>query len=82
MKGPSFGSIKIRVSAFLRRKVALFGLSKITLGIPKMTFWVGPSWDASWGVKNTVKLEVFNVNLESFLEVFEVFFTLTRGFKL
>jgi len=44
MKGPSFGAIKIGVSAILRRKVALFGLSKIlkvSLGAPKMTFWVG-----------------------------------------
>ena len=42
----------------------------------------GPSWGASWGVKNIVKIKVFKVNLDSFFDVFGVFFNLTRGFKL
>ena len=77
IKGPSFGAIKIDTGAFLRRKVALLGLSKIskiTLGAPKMTFWGDPSWGASWGVKNMLKMKVLKVNLESFLYVFGVFF--------
>ena len=72
-KGPSFGAIKIGVSAILRRKVALFGLSKIlkiSLGAPKMTFWVGSVLGCLLGCqkhgKIGGKIEKFRVDLESF----------------
>ena len=81
IKGPSFGAIKIDTGAFLRRKVALFGLSKIskiTLGASKMTFWVGSVLGCLLGSqkhgKIGGKIEVFRVDLESFWDVFEVFF--------
>ena len=82
MKGPSFGSIKTKVSAFLRRKVALFGLSKIILGTPK-SFQSRPSLGIPPGVPLGVPPGVhFGVDLESFFDVFGFFFSLTRGFKL
>ena len=83
MKGPSFGAIKIGVSAILRRKVALFGLSKIlkiSLGASKMTFWVGSVLGCLLGSQKHGRIggkcEVFRVDLESFWDVFEVFFAL------
>ena len=83
IKGPPFGAIKIDTGAFLRRKVALFGLSKIlkiSLGDPKMTFWVGSVLGCLLGCqkhgKIGGKIEVFGVHLESFWDVFEVFFAL------
>ena len=83
MKGPSFGAIKIGVSAILRRKAALFGRSKflkIILGAPIMTFWVGSVLGCLLGCqkhgKIGRKIKVFRVDLESFCDVFEVFFTL------